>query len=529
MESVNFGMTDSGIAGFGMVDFDMSSIPMFADENAPDAFQWFDESLTNDVLPSISQPEPAASPFQADLDIMDNLSVPSDQKKWMFDVIFNDVIPYRYHDHFRLFPSIDFYHTLFYNRSNRDEIWGFVARFHDWISSVAASSSDDADKAIESLELRALFHGWPGESEHNTSSATRLLDEASMEKQQATQASQMPSAVSTPSDMLLNRKRSVSQISDWTEHQHPILKTQLEVAPTFQYRGIIQNMERFKELDDAYDRHLRRAAGAAPEDDPSWPASPAKQQAYVRKLFESATDLSDFFELRKARERLNNIRNIQQGDSVQEAEANPRKRRRALNGQPADQDLAARPKGMSKSDWALLDAKNTPVDLLEAVVHHRISSIEIEILCWKLLCCAMEQQQGFTMRPLWSGTRTVSTWEHFDTFSERWQAICDNIQDCKMIIHSLTRADWFCKYAGAPSKERGAKLSNDLLNGRRDIQNQVGRDIIKERTSQQEWVASESFEIRDRHGDLISKGGHLGDIKRRQLAVRDKGKCNRSS
>ncbi|KAK1723676.1 uncharacterized protein BDZ83DRAFT_580265 [Colletotrichum acutatum] len=133
----------------------------------------------------------------------------------------------------------------------------------------------------------------------------------------------------------------------------------------------------------------------------------------------------------------------------------------------------------------------------------------------------MEQQLGFTMRPLWSGTRTVSTWEHFDTFSARWNSICSNLQDCKMILHSLTRADWFCKYAGAPSKERGgAKLSNDLLNGRRDIQNQVGREMIKEKTSTQDWITTDDFEIRDKAGDLVLKGGHLGDKKRRQLALR---------
>lgn len=106
-----------------------------------------------------------------------------------------------------------------------------------------------------------------------------------------------------------------------------------------------------------------------------------------------------------------------------------------------------------------------------------------------------------------------------------------------MIVHSLTRADWFCKYAGAPSKERGvssltsliagmlltiaqAKLSNDLLNGRRDIQNQVGRDTIKEKTSKQDWITSDDFEIRNKDGQLILKGGHLGDTKRRQLAIR---------
>lgn len=63
-------------------------------------------------------------------------------------------------------------------------------------------------------------------------------------------------------------------------------------------------------------------------------------------------------------------------------------------------------------------------------------------------------------------------------------------------------------------------MSNDLLNGRRDIQNQVGREVIKEKTSKQDWITTEDFEIRDKAGELVLKGGHLGDRKRRELAVR---------
>lgn len=66
-----------------------------------------------------------------------------------------------------------------------------------------------------------------------------------------------------------------------------------------------------------------------------------------------------------------------------------------------------------------------------------------------------------------------------------------------------------------------AKLSNDLLNGRRDVQNQVGREVIKEKTSSQAWTTSEDFEIRTRDGQVVCEGGKIGDKTRRQLAVRD--------
>lgn len=104
------------------------------------------------------------------------------------------------------------------------------------------------------------------------------------------------------------------------------------------------------------------------------------------------------------------------------------------------------------------------------------------------------------------------------------------------------RADWFAKFASAPAKERGvcesiskvilrmatantssqAKLSNDLLNGRRDIQNQIGRETIREKTTTNEWTTTENFEIRTRDGSLVHEGDKIGDRGRRALAKRQK-------
>ncbi|KAI3540129.1 hypothetical protein CABS01_14189 [Colletotrichum abscissum] len=508
-------------ADFSLPNFDLPNFGILADEHALDAFQWpAEENLMADFMSSAAPPMGEESPFQADLDIIDNIMVPSAEKQWIFDVLLNDVVPYRYHDHLRLFPDIEFYRTLLYNRCNRDEIWGLVQRFHEWISSVAASSPAEADEAIAALEHRAAFYGWSGTQEIPSYFATDTEKIRPQQQQRQVAPESIPSMCPSTAPPVQQREKARSQSLSLYEHEHPLLQAELFVMPTFEFKGLIQSMDHFTEVDDAYERHVKRAAGAVPEDDPSWPASSGKQRQYVQQLFESITDLSDFFELRKARERLGNIANAQKNPATLEDEGNPRKRRRSHSSQNVD-IVPTRPKGMSKTDWALVDAESSPTDLLEAVIHHRISGVEVELLCWRLLRSAMEQQQGFTMRPLWSGTRTVSTWEHFDTFSARWTSICSNLQDCKMILHSLTRADWFCKYAGAPSKERGAKLSNDLLNGRRDIQNQVGREVIKEKTSTQDWITTDDFEIRDKAGDLVLKGGHLGDKKRRQLAMRN--------
>ncbi|OHW95836.1 hypothetical protein CSPAE12_05412 [Colletotrichum incanum] len=458
----------------------------------------------------------AVPAFYADLEVLDDPAVPYKNKKWMFDAILNDIVPYRYHDGPRLFPDINFYMTLLYNRPNNSEIWEFVFRFHDWISMMAVLHPEDADQAIEALRFRAVSHGWP---------ETQVLPS---ETTPIEQVWRLPKQVMTPDSAVVSTRATVpkgtrakSNNSYQTEHQHPLLKAELVAAPTFRYKGIVQNMNHFIELDNAYERHVKRASGAAPKNDASWPTSAEQQRAFVERLVGHITDLGNFYELRKARERLAKLQYSRQGQGQLGAAERPsKKQRRGVEEQDVDLDVPVRPKGISKTDWALMDAESTPVELLDAIIHYRISDVEIELLCWRILRAAMETQLGFTLRPLWSGSKTVSTWEHFDTFAERWQAICENVLDCKIILHSLTRADWVCKYAGAPTKERSAKLNNDLLNGRRDIQNQVGRDVIKEKTSRQDWTTSEDFDIRNEEGELVVRGGHLGDKKRRQLAVR---------
>ncbi|KAK1590326.1 uncharacterized protein LY79DRAFT_590528 [Colletotrichum navitas] len=454
--------------------------------------------------------------FYADLEVLDDPAVPYETKKWMFDTILKDMVPYRYHDGPRMFPDINFYMTLLYNRPNDEGVWGLVYRFHEWISMMATFHPEEADQAIAALELRAMSYGWPNTQAQETSPATSQMGQASTSPGQTIAPS--PLVSSTPASLQAKRAKPSNMYE--TEHQHPILTAELVAAPTFRYKGVVQNMDHFEELDDAYERHVKRAAGKAPDEDASWPSSAEQQRAYVESLFGHVTDLGNFYELRKARERLAKLESQQGRHSSEAAETPSRKRRRGAGGQDASFDAAVRPKGISKTDWALTDAESAPVELLEAVIHYQISDVEIELLCWRLLRAAMEMQLGFTMRPLWSGSKTIAMWEHFDTFAERWQAISENVLDCKILIHSLTRADWICKYAGAPSKERGGKLNNDLLNGRRDIQNQVGRDVIKQKTLRQDWTTSEDFEIRNKEGELVLKAGHLGDKKRRQLAVR---------
>ncbi|KAL0775888.1 hypothetical protein CaCOL14_007175 [Colletotrichum acutatum] len=351
---------DPNFADFSSLNFDLPNFGIPTDEYALDAYQWpGEENLMADFMSSAAPPMGEESPFQADLDIIDNVMVPSAEKQLVFDVLLNDVIPYRYHDHFRLFPDIEFYRSLLYNRSNRDEIWGLVQRFHEWISSVAASSPAEADEAIAALKHRAAFHGWLRSQEIPSDAATEPVHDPSEQQQRQFGPESIPSMSPSTDTPVQQREMARSRSLSLYEHEHPLLQAELFVAPAFEFKGLIQSMDHFAEVDNAYERHVKRAAGAPPEDDPSWPVSSEKQREYVQRLFENITDLSDFFELRKARERLGNIANAQKNPATPEDEGNPRKRRRGRSSQNVD-IVPTRPKGITFCNGTAARLYNAP-------------------------------------------------------------------------------------------------------------------------------------------------------------------------
>ncbi|KAK2774079.1 hypothetical protein CKAH01_13302 [Colletotrichum kahawae] len=454
--------------------------------------------------------------FQIDLDILQDPLVPLTEKEWMLDVILSQIVPYRFYQEPRLFPELSFYAILLNNREDFLKIWTLATRFHSWIYGLAISSPAMADEAIESLRQMK-----------------RDLD-LDLGLALAPVNLPLPEYPSPPGTSVETSVPTTPQLKPQTYHtrapketksrtpDHPLLAAELQKPATPAYEGVIRDLSHFQELDEAYNRHVRRPPGTAPEQDPSWPSTTEKRVEYVREMYIAIVKTDDFFELRKARERMSKAMARVSNGAVQQEQGSSdndsRKRKTtATNGKASE-----RPKGLSKADWELLSETNSAMDRLNAVIHHKIVNVELEIACWRLLLAAEDAQLGFTMKPMWSGHRTVSTWDQFNTFGERWSAMCGELLDCKILVHSLLRADWFSKFASAPNKERAAKLSNDLLNGRRDVQNQVGRNVIRERTANEEWQASEDFEIRTREGSLVHQGNQIGDRTRRQLAKRQK-------
>ncbi|KAH0440849.1 hypothetical protein CcaCcLH18_02192 [Colletotrichum camelliae] len=395
--------------------------------------------------------------FQADLDVLQNPLVSVEEKEWMLDIIFSQIVPYRYHQEPRLFPDLAFYGTLLNNRPDFLLIWNFVTRFHTWIYDLAISSSAMADQAIESLSQM-----------RDSLEIDKLLSEAAIPEANLSQYPSPPgttaeaSAPATPQETPCQAPRAPKATKD--EAEHPLLAAELKKPPTFIYEGTIRDLNHFAEIDAAYNRHMKRQPGMAPAEDQSWPSIPEKCAAHVREMYKAITMTDDFFELRKAKERLLKVREKADGNATPQAhkandheqpyvaESGPKKRK-------STQRAGDRPKGLSKADWDLLDDNNSPADRLSVVIHHKITNIEIEILCWRLLLAAMDAQLGHTMKPLWSGARTVSTWDTYGTFGDRWSAMCKELLDCKILVHSLLRADWFAKFASAPNKERAGDLA----------------------------------------------------------------------
>ncbi|KAF6785748.1 hypothetical protein CSOJ01_15539 [Colletotrichum sojae] len=280
---------------------------------------------------------------------------------------------YRFWDHGRAFPPVDFYLNLLYNDDDYDRVKNLVARFHHFISGLAAEEADEAWNHLRAMQAQTEPLSSPDGSNMSELSATSSL----------------------------------------------------------------------RKVNDAYLRHARQRAGLAVEEDPSWPKDDGKKREYVKLLFDAITNTANFHEARKAK------------------------------AKAASYNTASRGKAPSASERVLADDGKTAVDRLKAVLHYKMSKLGVELVSWKIL-------QGHTMRALWAGERTNSQWDVYEKFEDRWRTIRENMFDCKMMLHSVTRADWVAKLAGAPMRERKNKLDNDIINARKGAQLKAGARKIQE-------------------------------------------------
>ncbi|RGP77534.1 hypothetical protein FLONG3_4319 [Fusarium longipes] len=207
---------------------------------------------------------------------------------------------------------------------------------------------------------------------------------------------------------------------------------------TRQYQGYINSPNVARGIETVFlslSHPPETATTTLPDTDMSFPRSTHEYRLRIRQMFEAICDWSS---PREWRAKMGHSMAAQWIDRV--------KRDRHSRGLSTkmtdltDEDLAPPPNLMPpvEEQW-----KN--------VIHRRLSDIEIELLCAKILNEAMLAQQGQNFIPLWSNSETQ--WEE-------WQLN-------KVLIHSALRASWISRITNSPFSETRRKDQNKAGNDRK--------------------------------------------------------------
>ncbi|KAK2774072.1 hypothetical protein CKAH01_13295 [Colletotrichum kahawae] len=249
-----------------------------------------------------------------------------------------------------------------------------------------------------------------------------------------------------------------------TDHQNPLLKTELQAPLTLAYRGIVHGADQAVALGKAYERFFRQESTSR-EDDPSWPATEDRRREYVQKMHDAIVDTSCF------QEKADAVRKKAQLDAKdtkagQNNNNNPGPSSKRKHGQDTPKKIP----GLSHSDSIYVDPGSSSADILRAAARCNLTN-------------------GWELKLRWTG-ESCPKWEPYGTFADRWEQMCYNMKHHKVMLHSALRGEWTHRLAAGPVAERKLKVSNKQLNDTRDIQNQAGRETIKRRKLAEEASSS---------------------------------------
>ncbi|OBS20788.1 hypothetical protein FPOA_07129 [Fusarium poae] len=173
---------------------------------------------------------------------------------------------------------------------------------------------------------------------------------------------------------------------------------------TRQYQGYINTPNMAKTVESVFLSLSRPPANATTTrhaNDPSFPRTMQDYRNCVKQMFEAICDWSS---TREWRAKMGHPLATQWVEKV-------KRNRRNLGLSTAASDL-------TDEDLAPPASEMPPVDeQWKNVIHRRLSDIEIELLCAKILGEAMFAQEGRNFIPLWSNSETQ--WEEFDSFGQR--------------------------------------------------------------------------------------------------------------
>ncbi|KAF6785746.1 hypothetical protein CSOJ01_15537 [Colletotrichum sojae] len=253
-------------------------------------------------------------------------------------------------------------------------------------------------------------------------------------------------------------------------HQNALLKAELERPLSLEYRGIIKGSAEAVELARAYEHHIRRNVPPA-EADPTWPSTEEMRRMYVRQIYEAIMNTTKFQEREEALQKLAKL------EAKKSADVNGATKPKQTLKRKRGDDKPEKFKGLNATDAVYANPDSTPMDILRAAARCKC-------------------QRGWELRLQWSGEGSPS-WEHYETFADRWEQMCYNKRHHKVTLHSALRGDWIDRLVAGPVGERKLKLGNKSLNCARDLQNKLGRQVMKERKECEEGAGGDEQAVEE--------------------------------
>ncbi|KAH0428093.1 hypothetical protein CcaCcLH18_09221 [Colletotrichum camelliae] len=377
------------------------------------------------------------------LDYLDHLisdDTPLEVKKPLIGTIVDKVIPYRFNDGSRPFPPVAFYNMLLHNEADLD-IKNVGRDAAIWFGKM---STDIADHFVRVIT-----------GQYKIIKATTLSGPQQPESRK--------------------QSKRTGKTSRLTDHQDPLLKTELQAPLTLAYRGIVHDADQAVALGKAYERFFRQESTSR-EDDPSWPATEDRRREYVQKMHDAIVDTSCFQEKadavqKKAQLDAKHTKAVTDSSVTGQNASNPGPSSKRKHGQDAPKKIP----GLSHADSVYVDPESSPADILRAAARCNLTNVEIS---------AMDIQEGWELKLRWTG-ESCPKWEPYGTFADRWEQMCYNMKHHKVMLHSALRGEWTHRLAAGP-----LKVNNKQLNNTRDIQNQAGRETIKRRKLEEEASGS---------------------------------------
>lgn len=110
--------------------------------------------------------------------------------------------------------------------------------------------------------------------------------------------------------------------------------------------------------------------------------------------------------------------------------------------------------------------RNAPVVNSAVKAVKNLSTFEVQLLAWKIMCAICDAHRGVHNVPSWTN---VWKYNSYDSFRERFRDVCHAVARCKALIKSILDTDipFVKRLAAGPRAEFKMKRENSEINDRR--------------------------------------------------------------